>query len=478
MYGLPKVHKEGVPFRPILSMTGSAYHELARKIDDWFLKPILPRFRRHTVKDSFAFKDKVQNTTVDDTCEMICTDVSSLFTNIPVDETIDIICDVWFRGAGEPPKVGDQSISETSLRQLLNAVSKNVLFVFNGKLFRQKDGLAMGSPLSGSFADIFVGHHERHLLSSKAIQPISYSRYVDDVHIICKRGDSSTIVRMLNAMHPALTFTTDDGDHFLDVRIHRSGSTLETSVYRKPSFTGMYIHYQAYCPKQYKVNLVRNLFNRSRRLCSTSHLTRELAFLRTVLVRNGYPHWFIEKYSAERTKGEEVATAAKKVLRFGIQYVGEASVQETVAIRRAVQRAYPHTSIVPWFRTKKMCRNAPKDPVPPAYQSNLVYSYDCACGASYVGRTERSLGKRISEHIPRWCEAGRSRPRSTKPPSSAITLHHTTSCHHRPCRDSFKIVKVCRSSTELRISEAVQIRLTTPSLCIQKDFVYDCVLIP
>lgn len=45
-------------------------------------------------------------------------------------------------------------------------------------------------------------------------------------------------------------------------------------------------------------------------------------------------------------------------------------------------------------------------------------------------------------------------------------------------QDNVKIVKVCRSLTELRISEAVQIRLTSLSLCIQTEFVYDCSLIP
>ena len=277
-------------------------------------------------------------------------------------------------------------------------------------------------------------------------------------------------------MHPSLAFTFEDGTHFLDVNLHRDGSSFKTSVYRKPTFTGLYINYNAFCPKQYKVNLVRSLYDRGRRICSPPLFDKEATFLRVILSRNGYPHWFIDKYSQPANK-QSVPTVPKKPILFAVQYVGEASTRETIHIKKTVERAYPHLRVVPWFRTCRLAANAPKDPIPAAQRPLVVYNYRCACGASYVGRTERTLEQRMKEHIPKWCAAGKSRPRSQQPPSSSITHHHLT-CPQTASRDNFRVVKFCRTALELRISEAVLIRLTRPSLCVQKDFTYTCDLLP
>jgi len=60
MYGLPKTHKKDVPLRLILSMTGSAQHELAK----WFtclLQPVLQDLSANCVSGSFTFVKEVRN---------------------------------------------------------------------------------------------------------------------------------------------------------------------------------------------------------------------------------------------------------------------------------------------------------------------------------------------------------------------------------------------------------------------------------
>ena len=54
MYGLPKVHKQGVPLRPILSMVNAPQQELAKWLAE-LLKPVVLKYSKHTVKDSFEF---------------------------------------------------------------------------------------------------------------------------------------------------------------------------------------------------------------------------------------------------------------------------------------------------------------------------------------------------------------------------------------------------------------------------------------
>ena len=89
MYGLPKTHKEGSPLCPILSMTGSSHHELGKWLAG-LLQPVLERFSSHCRSNLFTFAKTMQNLDIDPNVFMCSFDVSSLFTNVPLDETIKI----------------------------------------------------------------------------------------------------------------------------------------------------------------------------------------------------------------------------------------------------------------------------------------------------------------------------------------------------------------------------------------------------
>ena len=73
------------PFRPILSAIGTPTYKLAK-----FLVPVLSDITQNefTVKDSFTFVDEILTQNSD--LYMASLDVDALFTNIPLDETIDI----------------------------------------------------------------------------------------------------------------------------------------------------------------------------------------------------------------------------------------------------------------------------------------------------------------------------------------------------------------------------------------------------
>ena len=76
-------------------------------------------------------------------------DVSSLFTNIPLDETMDLCTDLVFDET-DKLQYRDCSLDRTQFRKLLGFAVKENHFVFNGQLFDQIDGVAMGSPLGPS----------------------------------------------------------------------------------------------------------------------------------------------------------------------------------------------------------------------------------------------------------------------------------------------------------------------------------------
>ena len=91
LYGLCKVHKgikpgdESPPFRPILSAINTPSYKIAK-----YLVPLLSSLTKNKFvsKDSFEFAKNVRNQNPD--LFMASFDIDSLFTNVPIDETIDI----------------------------------------------------------------------------------------------------------------------------------------------------------------------------------------------------------------------------------------------------------------------------------------------------------------------------------------------------------------------------------------------------
>ena len=93
LYGLPKIHKPNVPLRPILSSIGTAGYALSK-----FFVPLLKplTFNQYSVKDSFSFVEEITNIPNSNSYTMVSFDVQSLFTNIPLVETINIAADKYF----------------------------------------------------------------------------------------------------------------------------------------------------------------------------------------------------------------------------------------------------------------------------------------------------------------------------------------------------------------------------------------------
>ena len=242
MYGLPKTHKEDTPFRPILSMIGSSQHELAKWLAE-ILAPVLNSYSSHCIKDSFTFANFIQNCNLEPTKAFLCFfDISSLFTNVPLDETIGICADALYRGHLHCPPFPEDT---------------GVEFSFNNQMYKQLEGVAMGSPLGPAVANIFVGCYECRLFDN-TVKPGVYFRYVDDTFVIFRSElDCGYFHEKLNLLHPALNFTVEKEQNnslsFLDVLVEKEGTGFLTSVYRKPTFTGQYIRWNSFSPKSRKI---------------------------------------------------------------------------------------------------------------------------------------------------------------------------------------------------------------------------------
>ena len=108
------------------------------------------------ISDTFGFVNEVHELVINNGDILVFYDVSSLFTNVPLEETIQLLADKsfinnWFNGTYH------LNLNKLDLVDLLRAATKDQLFTFNGQLYEQTDGVAMGSPL-GPHVRFYVQH--------------------------------------------------------------------------------------------------------------------------------------------------------------------------------------------------------------------------------------------------------------------------------------------------------------------------------
>ena len=84
-------------------------------------------------------------------------DVENLFTNVPVTETIEIICNKEYNHPDIPPL----KIPRESMEILLNICTTKTPFRSpNGEIYQQIDGVSMGTPLGPTFANFYASNLE------------------------------------------------------------------------------------------------------------------------------------------------------------------------------------------------------------------------------------------------------------------------------------------------------------------------------
>ena len=78
------------------------------------------------------------------------------------------------------------NINKNQFEKLLRAALSKNYFLFNGSIYQQTDGVAMGSPPGPSLANAFLAHYEQVWLDDCPVEfkPVYYKRYVDDIFVL------------------------------------------------------------------------------------------------------------------------------------------------------------------------------------------------------------------------------------------------------------------------------------------------------
>ena len=241
-YGLPKIHKPGIPLRPIISSIGTVTYNTAKELAR-ILKPLVG-LSEHHIQNTLDFVQQIKEVKLNNDESLVSYDVTALFTSVPIPPVVKII---------EEKLKEDQELSRRTnmntrhIIKLLEFCLRSTYFVFQGQHFEQVEGAAMGSPLSPIVANIYMEHFEAKALETAPHSPSIWKRYVDDTFVILKTAYKEEFFHHLNSIEEKIQFTAEntraDGSlPFLDtlVTVEEDGS-LSTSIYRKPTHTNQYL---------------------------------------------------------------------------------------------------------------------------------------------------------------------------------------------------------------------------------------------
>lgn len=396
MYGLPKIHKQGVPLRPIVSSRDSPSRELCR-----FLLPILKPLSGYSdshVTNTKHFVEITKDMKISDTDTLVSFDVESLFTNIPVNETLRII---------ETRLHNDNSLSDRTklpiniIMELLTLCTESNYFELEGQLFRQDEGMAMGSPLSPIFANIYMEEFEQKAIASAQFQPRVWLRYVDDVFAVWSHGEDKLVefTDYLNTISPTIKLTTEKEHNnqlaFLDVNVIKVKDGLKTEVFRKKTHTGKYLNYTSNHSESVKESVAYALFDRAKAVCFEKEtLVAEQNKISKELKNNGYPLKTISKCKRERGTNHNNPPSKENPTAFiNIPYVPKLSEKiRRIARKYKIKTSFKSDNTLRQHLTKVKPRNEEQA------SKNCIYSIKCECEGEYIGETKRPLKVRINEH--------------------------------------------------------------------------------
>ena len=193
-------------------------------------------------------------------------------------------------------------MSIPQITSLLEFCLTHTSFLFQGKYYEQVQGAAMGSPISPLIANIFMKEFEVKALQSFPNPPSLWLRFVDATFVIGKVEYSQDLLLHINNQDPHIQFTVEPTLQgslpFLDTLVTiQPDSTLSTSVYRKPTHTDQYLHWDSNHHITAKQSVYNTLAHRAKTVSSTQlNLDKELSHIKTALHHCQFPSWALNQW--------------------------------------------------------------------------------------------------------------------------------------------------------------------------------------
>ena len=467
IYGNVKTHKPNNPLRPIISQCPTPTYNLAKTIHR-IIEPFIPN--QYTLKSTNDFIDLLRSNPSRGILASL--DVESLFTNVPIEATIEIIIAHVYHHTTLPPP----AIPENILKEFLSLCTKESPFISpSGDLFCQIEGVAMGSPLSPVFANFYMGDLETRLFNDQSIKPHLYARFVDDIFLQINDTDSVIRLKELFENNSVLNFTYELNVNsklpFLDILVTSTNQGFHTTVYKKPTDKGMCLNADSECTELYKKSVITNYIHRIFKATSTWHdFHTQINVMKQSLVNNNYSNtsidFEIQKFLNKVHSPGEPRNGTTDISIFYLNQMhrnyklDERIIKEIITNNVVTANNSNRLKFIIYYQNKRasnlvMCNN-PNPKPPTLQQSGLVYMFKCALPhskvESYIGLTQAKLSDRLIAHT----YNGAIRQH--------FIDHHGTAPSRPQLTDNTSILMKAPDRYRLLIKEALLISKFSPSI--------------
>ena len=201
----------------------------------------------YNLEDSFETADRIEaipKHLYGEGYQLVSFDVKSLFTNVPLQTTVNIIVDRIYN-----KMIITTMLKKQTLKKLILDTCSKTAFSCGDVIYEQIDGVSMWACLGPVLANIIMTELEPVVVDKMVNSGLIkfYGRYVDD----------TLLVKPENVDNIMITFNKFENcvPHFLDLEIHREG----ISIFRKETHTAQYVNYDSYTKYNHKIAWIRSL---------------------------------------------------------------------------------------------------------------------------------------------------------------------------------------------------------------------------
>ena len=142
-------------------------------------------------------------------------------------------------------------LSTNNILELLEFCLNNTYFLFQNQYFEQTKSASMGSPVSPIVANIYMEAFEDRTINAALNPPRIWRRNMDDTFVIQQKSHKEEVFQYVNTVDTSIKFTMEEAGPdgsipFLDILVTpKVDGTFTTKVYRKPTHTDQYLHWDS-----------------------------------------------------------------------------------------------------------------------------------------------------------------------------------------------------------------------------------------
>ena len=442
-------------------------------------------------------------------CHILFTaDVKSLYTNVPLDHGIKVVCQFVKDHIKDIDMMG---LEFGEFKTILSTVVKSGYFRFDEEFYRQIDGLAMGVKPAPPFAIIYVYctvelpllDNDFSYVPEAPKRPdnlpeiVTWDIYVDDALsvMVGEEEDVKRLFDYISILNPAVEFTYEvskDSIDFLDVTIHLNPHErkLDFELFIKPTSKGIFLNYNSHHAKSVILNSAKNEFRRAVTYGTSEQLTQNgVKKIRTMLLDNEYPEEVLDKalsevrYELQNPQVKPETEDQKGTTYLCLPYISEAHCRQIYYILRK-NNMFKNTKVTfkPGDKLKDILTSTKLKPtkcnahVGKCYlcegvdcmRKNFCYQLTCTeCSQTYVGESGRFYRNRMWEHF----KSVKGCNRDTAMGGHYQESHAEIETPEVPFEH--KVLRSCRDYPDRLIGQSVFIKYLSPEINTQHSIERD-----